>query len=89
MCCERVIRNENTPYTQEEVRNRWYKIMDNRLEIDCHMTNLRYGRRGLKTRIVANTWKGTLEKKEDLPSNWTEVSGVLVGRSRPLQQGVG
>ena len=89
MHCERVIRNENTPYTQEEVRNRWYKIMDNRLEIDCHMTNLKYGRRGLKMRIVANTWKGILEKEEDLPRNWTEVSGVLVGRSRPPQQGVG
>ena len=68
---ERVIRNESTPYTQE-VRNKWYKIMDDRLEIDCRTsgtTNLRYGRKGQKTRIVTNTWKGTLENEEDLRSN--------------------
>ena len=77
------------PYAQEEVRNGWYKIIDDRLEIDCRMTNLRYGRRGLEIRVVTNTWKGTLEDEEDLPSNWPEVSGVLVGRSKPPQQGVG
>jgi hypothetical protein len=84
-----VIRNENVPYTEEEIRNKWYKMMDNRLEIDCRMTNLKYGNKGLKTKVVTNTWKGTLENEEDLPRNWTEVSGVLVGRSRSTQQGVG
>ncbi|KAF8219469.1 hypothetical protein L208DRAFT_1418182, partial [Tricholoma matsutake] len=53
--------------------------MDNCLEIDCRMTNLRFGKKSLKIKTVINTWKGTLENEEDLPSNWTEVSGVLVG----------
>ena len=73
----------------EELKNRWYKVMDDRLEMDCRMTNLRYGKKGLKTRVVTSTWKGTLKNEEDLPSNWTEVSRVLVGRSRPPQGGVG
>jgi hypothetical protein len=29
--------------------------------------------------MVVQTWKGTLENEEDLPKNWTEVGGVLVG----------
>ncbi|KAF8230546.1 hypothetical protein L208DRAFT_1215067, partial [Tricholoma matsutake] len=59
--------------------NRWYKTMDNRLETDCSMTSPRYGRKSLRTKAVISTWKNTLENEEDLPSNWTEVSGVLVG----------
>jgi len=72
--CERVIRNENTPYTSEEIRNKWYKMMDERLETDCRMTMPRYGKKGLKTKVVALTWKSTLENEEDLPRNWTVVS---------------
>ena len=64
-------------------------MIDNCLEIDCRMTSLRSGKKGLQPKVVTNTWKGTLENEEDLPSNWTEVSGVLVGRSWLLREGVG
>ncbi|KAF8223809.1 hypothetical protein L208DRAFT_1515877 [Tricholoma matsutake] len=80
-CDERVIRNENNLFTPKEVRNQWYKMMDDHLKIDCRMTSPRFGKKSLKSKTITNTWKGTLKNKEDLPSNWTEVSGVLVGRS--------
>ena len=87
--CERVIKNDNNPYVPEEIRNRWYKMIDNRLEIDCHMTSPRFGKKGLQPKVVTDTWKGTLENEEDLPSNWTKVSRVLVGRSWLLREGMG
>jgi len=40
--CKRVIRNENTPFTEEEIRNRWYKMLDIHLETDCYMTKPSY-----------------------------------------------
>jgi hypothetical protein len=39
-------------------------------------------KKGLKPKIVIQTWKNTLKNEEDLPRNWTEVSRVLVGRSQ-------
>ena len=68
----RVIRNENNPYTPEEIRNKWYKMMNSHLEIDCCMTSPRFGQKNLKSKVVTRTWKGTLKNEEDLPSNWTE-----------------
>jgi hypothetical protein len=56
-------------------------MMDNCLETDCCTTSSRFGRKTLKPKVIMNTWKNTLENKADLLSNWTEVSGVLVGRS--------
>jgi hypothetical protein len=88
--CERVIRNENTPFTPEEITNKWNKMVKTRIEIDCNMTSPKYGKKALKIKVVAQTWKGALENEEDLPSSWIEVCGVLVGRSRSRQQqGVG
>ena len=87
--CKRVKRNENTPFTEEEIRNRWYKMLDIRLEIDCYMTKPSYDKKGMKTKIVTQMWTGTLEKEDCLPRNWTGISRVLVGRSQVRQQGVG
>ena len=89
LCCERVIKHENTPYTPEEMSNRWHKMMNIRLKTDCNLTNPQYRKKGLKPKIVVQTWESTLENEEDLPRNWTEVSRVLVGRSQYWQQGVG
>jgi hypothetical protein len=85
--CERVIKHGNTPYITEEISNRWYKMMDIWLETDCNLTNTRYGKKGLKPKIVIQTWKSTLNNEEDLPRNWTGVNRVLVGRSQPWPQG--
>ncbi|KAF8231482.1 hypothetical protein L208DRAFT_1398821, partial [Tricholoma matsutake] len=87
--CERVIKYENTPYIPEEISNRWHKMINARLETNCSMTNHRYEKKSLKTKVVAQTWKGTLKNEEDLPSNWTEVCRVLVGRNQSQQQGMG
>ncbi|KAF8229414.1 hypothetical protein L208DRAFT_1402165 [Tricholoma matsutake] len=54
-----------------------------RLETDCRLTS---PKKSLKTKVVANTWKGALENEEDLPRNWTEVSGVLVSMRAGLRE---
>jgi hypothetical protein len=64
-------------------------MMDNCLETDCCMTSLIFGRKTLKPKVVMNTWKNTPKNEADPPSNRTEVSRVLVGRSWSLREGVG
>ncbi|KAF8234341.1 hypothetical protein L208DRAFT_1550049 [Tricholoma matsutake] len=53
--CERVIKHENTPYTTEEISNRWHKMMNLRLETGCSLMNPQYGKKGLKPKIVVQT----------------------------------
>ena len=42
----------------------------------------------MKTKIVTQTWMGTLGKEDCSPRNWTGISEVLVDRSQVRQQGV-
>ncbi|KAF8239803.1 hypothetical protein L208DRAFT_1235773 [Tricholoma matsutake] len=82
LLCKRVIKHENTPYTPEEISNRWYKMMNVRLKTDCSLTSPRYGKKGLKPKIVVQTWKSTLENEEDFPRNWTVIyppPPILIG----------
>ncbi|KAE9387763.1 hypothetical protein BT96DRAFT_1078888 [Gymnopus androsaceus JB14] len=82
MRCERVIANEHAPFSEMEVENRWIRMMNERLEIDCQMTDGRYGKKALSKKLVMQTWKGTLKDEGTLPEDWTTKSGVLVGISR-------
>ncbi|KAF9487573.1 hypothetical protein BDN71DRAFT_1404525 [Pleurotus eryngii] len=77
--CERVIQNENTPFTTQEVNNRWTATINARLDLDCEMTNENLGKHKLNTKVVLQTWKGALHKEKNLPRNWTKLNGVLVG----------
>jgi ribonuclease HI len=81
--CERRIQNEDNPekyHSETEIHNRWLAMINNRLSMDCLMTNKRrYGRKALKPKDVMLTWNGVLMDQENLPDNWLWQSGVLVG----------
>jgi ribonuclease HI len=58
---ERVIQQKDTASTPE-IHNRWLHQINNRLMIDCAMTNKnKYGKRAIKTAVVKQTWKGILK----------------------------
>ncbi|KAJ7164576.1 hypothetical protein C8R43DRAFT_1086077 [Mycena crocata] len=76
---ERVIQ-EKDPASLREIHNRWLKTINNRLQLDCVMTNVRkYGKKSLKKKVGEDTWKKTLKNEDRLPKNWTWETGVLVG----------
>lgn len=83
--CKRRIANGDNPFdyhTEEAVKNRWYKKMNERMQIDCLLTNkYLYENRALKTRVVYNTWAKCSTNKEDLHREWCKEPGVLVGRT--------
>lgn len=76
---KRVVDNESTPFSAATVERAWLRAINDRLELDCLMTNERFGKRALKQNIVKSTWKGVLRAEEQLPSNWAGAVGVLVG----------
>jgi ribonuclease HI len=68
------------PHALEKIRNRWLKTINNRLAVDCAMTDgLKYGRKALKMPLVKNTWKKTLKDEQTLAKDWPKKVGVLVG----------
>ncbi|KAJ7671504.1 RnaseH-domain-containing protein [Mycena polygramma] len=79
------IRNERRiqqkgPAPIAEIRNRWLKTMNNRLAIDCAMTDtLKYGKKALKMPMVKKTWKKVLKDEHSLVKDWPKTVGVLVG----------
>lgn len=76
---ERVI-NAKDPATTREIRNRWLKAINNRLRIDCALTNgIKYGKRAIDKKLVQKTWCNVLKDEENLPKDWTWEAGVLVG----------
>ncbi|KAJ8690307.1 hypothetical protein PTI98_011742 [Pleurotus ostreatus] len=78
--CERVIQNENAPFTTQEVNNRWLTTINARLDTDREMTNENLGKHKIKTKVVLQTWKGALEEEKKL-------NGVLVGiKPRPIRE---
>ncbi|KAL4255512.1 hypothetical protein AB1N83_014246 [Pleurotus pulmonarius] len=84
--CERVIQNGNTVFSIQEVNNRWLAAINNRLELDCDMTDKSLGKRALKAKVVLQTWKGALKGEGQLPRNWIKTGGVLVGIRPRLHQ---
>ncbi|KAK7029101.1 hypothetical protein R3P38DRAFT_2524708 [Favolaschia claudopus] len=76
---ERVIQNTG-PAPLAKIRNRWLKTVNNRLAIDCAMTDrLKYGKKSLKESLVKSTWRKTLKGERTLARDWPRTVGVLVG----------
>ncbi|KAK7015738.1 hypothetical protein R3P38DRAFT_2466070, partial [Favolaschia claudopus] len=80
---ERVI-NAKDPASNREITNRWCKTINNRLGIDCAMTNaIKYGKKAIDKRLVLSTWKNPIlylpRCRDTLPKDWTWETGVLVG----------
>ncbi|KAF9035979.1 hypothetical protein BJ165DRAFT_1509407 [Panaeolus papilionaceus] len=83
--CEwKIARGEdpNKLHTTREITNRWYTAVNTRLKLDCLYTNRKkFHNKALKTEIVLETWKGTLQNEDNLPEVWVR-EGVLVGIRR-------
>jgi ribonuclease HI len=76
---ERVIGGDG-PAPLAKIMNGWLKTVNNRLAIDCAMTNTKkYGRKALKSSLVKKTWKKTLRNERALAKDWPSTVGVLVG----------
>ncbi|KAJ7106482.1 hypothetical protein C8R43DRAFT_1080647 [Mycena crocata] len=79
------IRNERKikgwdPATPREARNRWLRAINNRLKIDCIMTNeVKFGKKAIQKKLVKETWKNVLKDESTLPKDWTWETEVLVG----------
>ncbi|THU76041.1 hypothetical protein K435DRAFT_563958, partial [Dendrothele bispora CBS 962.96] len=73
--CERVIANENTPFSDQEVQNKWLTMVNERLNLDSLMSRKYEGKAILKD-LVKQTWKGLLHKEHELPDEWTGTNGV-------------
>jgi hypothetical protein len=56
-------------------------MMNTRLTLDCAVTSNKYGKRALKQMVVLNTWRNLLKDENNLPKNWLNATGVLVGRA--------
>ncbi|KAF5382437.1 hypothetical protein D9615_002719 [Tricholomella constricta] len=89
--CEWRIGRDSDPekkHTKVEAENRWYEAINRRLKFDCLMTdNMRYGRKAIRSSLVRQTWKNTLQNEENLPENWYAKTGVLVGRGTERPRG--
>ncbi|KAJ7615593.1 hypothetical protein DFH06DRAFT_1013295, partial [Mycena polygramma] len=93
--CERVIHREGEHATETEIHNRWVAAMNNRLQLDCRMTDRRYEKKAVPVKTVLRTssgkhpvaicWTGVLHEEDSLPDNWTGGAEVLVG-IRPIRQ---
>jgi len=83
--CERRIAGGDSPenyHSQEAVKNRWYRKINERLQIDCLLTNkYLYEGRAQKTKTVYNTWAKCSTNTEDLHRDWCRNPGVLVGKT--------
>ncbi|KAJ3898842.1 hypothetical protein F5879DRAFT_1064900 [Lentinula edodes] len=77
--CERVIGNDGSAISNAEVRNRWCKMINDLLRMDCCMTNKRYESKALPKGLILQTWRGILKDEGNLPKDWTNTNGVLVG----------
>jgi len=66
--CERRIRNEDEcDHPEREVRNRWYKRINDRMQMDCLLTNeYLFEKKALKTKLVHGTWVKCSTNETDL-----------------------
>ena len=81
--CERRIAGGDDPggpHTEESVRTRWHRRVNERMQIDCLLTNeYLYEGKALKTKRVYDTWAKCSTNTEDLHCEWCRHPGVLVG----------
>ncbi|KAI0336025.1 RnaseH-domain-containing protein [Cubamyces sp. BRFM 1775] len=81
--CERVIgwEGQGRLHDDAQIRGTWYAAMDRRLQLDQQMTKKALaGQRTMDKEVVLRTWAGVVERRGDLPEDWTQLAGVLVGR---------
>ena len=80
--CERRIRNEaDYDHSERAVRNRWYEKINDRMQMDCLLTNkYLFEKKALKTRLVHSTWAKCSTNDIDLHHDWCRHPGVLVGK---------
>ena len=72
--------NPHDYHTEQGVRDRWFRKMNERLQIDCLLTNsFLYGKKALKTRKVYDTWAKCSTNMGDTHREWCRNPGVLVG----------
>ena len=81
--CERRIANGDNPHnyhTADAVRKRWNNKINERLQIDCLLTNVYlYDRKALKTKVVYYTWTECSTNTEDFHREWCKHPGFLAG----------
>ena len=88
--CERQVANRDNPnghHMAEEVKKQWYNRLNERVQIDCLLTNMYlYKRKALKTKKVYHTWVKCSTNAKDLHREWCRQPGFLVGMmlGRPL-----
>ncbi|KAJ7616835.1 hypothetical protein DFH06DRAFT_1107689 [Mycena polygramma] len=83
-----VIKRDGESLAENAIQNKWLSAINLRLQFDCVLTNYKkYGKQNsIKASLVIQTWKSTLLDEEELPDDWTNKTGVLVGiepRSSP------
>ncbi|KAH9907668.1 RNase H-domain-containing protein [Fomitopsis serialis] len=92
---ERVIVDEDhprgSPATPTEIESRWLQAINERLTLDCKMTDeKKYGKKAIKRLTVERTWGRTLKDESQLPGDWSRSgTGVLVGIERGQLRGEG
>lgn len=78
--CQRVIEWENSKtHTINELTNRWHHMINQRLLMDQVMTKRNFEKKALSSQVVLSTWNGVIQDQQDLPENWINTAGVLVG----------
>ncbi|KAG7440645.1 uncharacterized protein BT62DRAFT_910087, partial [Guyanagaster necrorhizus] len=77
---ERVIQNHNTPFSPVQMQNRWWKRVQNRLDLDRLMMHKWFGKKALQKALVIKTWSGMMDDEHQLLEDWTEADRVLVGK---------
>lgn len=64
---------------EQETRNQWIAAINQRLDLDKAMTSTRFEKKAIPRKLVLQTWRNTLRNEKNLPEDWTNVRGVLVG----------
>ncbi|KAH9833132.1 uncharacterized protein C8Q71DRAFT_725810 [Rhodofomes roseus] len=88
---EQVIQAEgDRRHSEDEITNRWLQAINDRLAIDCNMTNTtKYGKKAIRPEIVKQTWRGVLRNEAYLPYDWAKGHvEVLVGIERKRSRGL-
>jgi hypothetical protein len=74
----RVIENPDTLFSNQEIHNRWLRMVNGALQRDRILTDkIRFGSLALNKVLVLKTWSGLLMDEDSLPDDWTH-EGVLV-----------
>ena len=65
--------------TRQEIRPKWVTRLNKRLKTDRVSTHWKFSKLATNRELVLKTWSNTLQDESNLPDDWIDVSGVLVG----------